>query len=697
MKSSKLLRMSLVSMAAGVVLLCAAISQAAPPRGGVLSTDSLKKHVEQFNADDEELYSNIPNAKAFEFLAPNIPLLDCPDKDIERTYYFRWWTYRKHVKKTADGFVITEFLPKVPWAAKHNTISCPAGHHFYEGRWLRDGKYMNDYAVFWFRKGGSPRRYSFWAADAIYADFLVRRNRELTVGLLDDLVKNYRGWEQSRLTADGLFWQIDDRDGMEVSVGKSGKRATINSYMYGGAKAIAKIAAMAKRADVQAEYEAKAARLKQLVQTKLWDEKAKFFKTLKRSEHELVTPINSRDGSILRMHWYDAKHRGTLEWIQYDLKAPASIDSAEVYWHDDTNLIRLPKSWRILYLDGAKWKPVANKSPYELVLDRMNKVAFTPVKTSAIRLELQLQKGKASGLYEWRVLSGAKNLAVGAKATSSVPTKRNRYGDPLKGLSNAEGKSKEAKLVDVREQHGFTPWYFNLPDAGKGHEVAWKQLMDPKGFYAPFGPTTAEQRHPGFKVVYKGHGCQWNGPSWPLATAVTLTGMANVLNNYKQDAITAADYFKTLKVYTKSHRRKRKDGKVVSWIDENIDPFTGVWIARTMLLAEDAMRKAEGKKPRHIKERGKDYNHSSYCDLVITGLIGLRPRADETLEVHPLVPAGKWDYFCLDNVRYHGKDITIIWDKTGKRYNKGKGLQVLADGKPVARSDTLKRVTGKLD
>jgi hypothetical protein len=543
----------------GAVLLPTAVA-----RAGVLSTDSLKKHVEQFNADDEELYSNIPNAKAFEFLAPNIPLLDCPDKDIERAYYFRWWTYRKHVKKTPVGFVITEFLPNVPWSAKYNTISCPAGHHFYEGRWLRDGKYMDDYAVFWFRKGGSPRRYSFWAADAIYADFLVRQNRKLTVDLLDDLVTNYKGWERHRLTSDGLFWQIDDRDGMEVSVGKSGKRATINSYMYGGAKAIAKIAAMAKRPKVQTEYAAKAAGLKNLVQTKLWDDKAKFFKTLKRSEYERVTPTNSRDGSLLRMHWYDAKHRGTLEWIQYDLKAPASIDAAEVYWHDDDHLIRLPKSWRILYLDGEKWKPVVNTSPYELVLDRMNKVAFKPVKTSALRLELQMQKAKASGLYEWRVLSGDKNLAVGAKASSSIPTKRNRYGDPLKGLSNAEGKSKEASLVDVREQHGFTPWYFNLPEAKSGYEVAWKQLMDPKGFYAPFGPTTAEQRHPGFKVVYKGHGCQWNGPSWPLATSVTLTGMANVLNNYEQDAITSADYLKTLKIYTKSHYRKRKDGKVVS-------------------------------------------------------------------------------------------------------------------------------------
>ena len=108
----------------------------------------------------------------------------------------------------------------------------------------------------------------------------------------------------------------------------------------------------------------------------------------------------------------------------------------------------------------------------------------------------------------------------------------------------------DAQLVDVRELHGYTPWYFNLPDKGKGYEIAWKQLMDPKGFYAPFGPTTAEQRHPKFTISYQGHECQWNGPSWPYATTVTLTAMANVLNNYEQDAIGKADHFKTLKIYT---------------------------------------------------------------------------------------------------------------------------------------------------
>ena len=107
----------------------------------------------------------------------NIPLLDCPDKDIEETYYFRWWTFRKHIKQTPDGFVITEFLPTVGWAGKHNTISCAAGHHLHEGRWLHDPKYLDDYSTFWFRKGGAVRSYSFWAADS-HLGALLRHRRQ---------------------------------------------------------------------------------------------------------------------------------------------------------------------------------------------------------------------------------------------------------------------------------------------------------------------------------------------------------------------------------------------------------------------------------------------------------------------------------------------------------------------------------------
>lgn len=69
------------------------------------------------------------------------------------------------------------------------------------------------------------------------------------------------------------------------------------------------------------------------------------------------------------------------------------------------------------------------------------------------------------------------------------------------------------------------------------------------------------------------------------------------------------------------------------WIDENLDPFTGAWISRTIL------RRWGWPAAKGGKERGKDYNHSTFVDLVITGLAGLRPRpSNDLLVVNPLVP-----------------------------------------------------------
>jgi len=271
----------------------------------------------------------------------------------------------------------------------------------------------------------------------------------------------------------------------------------------------------------------------------------------------------------------------------------------------------------------------------------------------------------------------------------------------------------QTALADVRELHGYTPWYVNLPDPAQA--VAWKQLMDPQGFFAPFGPTTAEQRHPGFTVAYQGHECQWNGPSWPLATSVTLTALANLLNHTDQDFVSKSDYWQTLQCYVRSHRFRQlppdpppvetghRPASDVSpsrptgpgwdrietrqpWIDENLNPFTGDWIARTLLQQR---RQAPD-------ERGKDYNHSSFCDLIITGLVGLRPRTDDLIEVNPLIPEGTWDYFCLDRVRYRGRMLTILYDRTGERYGRGRGLQVLVDGQRIAAQPSLERLTARL-
>ncbi len=104
-----------------------------------------------------------------------------------------------------------------------------------------------------------------------------------------------------------------------------------------------------------------------------------------------------------------------------------------------------------------------------------------------------------------------------------------------------------------------------------------------------------------------------------------------------------------------------------------------------------------GPTPASGASRQKQFPGSQpFCDLVINGLVGLRPRADDTIEVNPLVPGESWDWFRLDKVSYHGRILTISWDKDGKKYGEGKGLQVYADGKLIGSRPTLGRLTAQL-
>ncbi len=220
-------------------------------------------------------------------------------------------------------------------------------------------------------------------------------------------------------------------------------------------------------------------------------------------------------------------------------------------------------------------------------------------------------------------------------------------------------------LCCAREAIGFIPWYFNLPE--KRHEHAWLQINDKEGFAAPYGLTTAERRHPEFRTRGVGR-CEWDGAIWPFATSQTLTGLANYLNTEPDPVVTSESYFRQLELYVESmHHRGRP------YIGEYLDEVTGYWL-------------------KGDQERSRYYNHSTFNDLMITGLAGLRPRDDRTVEVYPLLPEGKWDYFCLDNVRYHNHIITILWDKHGDRYHQGKGLTILVDGVKVGHSDRIERV-----
>jgi DUF1680 family protein len=98
-------------------------------------------------------------------------------------------------------------------------------------------------------------------------------------------------------------------------------------------------------------------------------------------------PLNSADESYL--YYRMRPEPGTSGWVEYELKSPARLSSAHVYWFDDRRFCRLPASWRVLYKDGDTWKPVANAEPYAVTKDKFNSVSFAPITTIAVRLEVE--------------------------------------------------------------------------------------------------------------------------------------------------------------------------------------------------------------------------------------------------------------------------------------------------------------------
>ncbi|MFM8220570.1 MAG: MGH1-like glycoside hydrolase domain-containing protein, partial [Planctomycetaceae bacterium] len=200
-------------------------------------------------------------------------------------------------------------------------------------------------------------------------------------------------------------------------------------------------------------------------------------------------------------------------------------------------------------------------------------------------------------------------------------------------------------------------------DDGRGFDIAWAKLTDREAFWADFGPTTVERRDPMF--LLQKSCCWWSGQSWPYATTQTLKGLANLLQTRPTTAVSRDDYLKLLQIYSRTHR---KDGK--PYLAEAAHPDTGSF---------------EGHDGYNHSEH---YFHSGFTDLVITGLVGVRPEPAGRVRLHPLAPAD-WSHFALDSLPLGGHRVTIAWDRDGSRYGRGQGLRVLVNGQLVARSDTL--------
>lgn len=94
------------------------------------------------NFVDED--SKIVNFAEKAWYKDNIPFLEVPDEAIEAVYYYRWSSLKRHLRYTLPGagFIVTEFVHKVGYSQKFDTINAAAGHHIDEAKWLRNSRYV---------------------------------------------------------------------------------------------------------------------------------------------------------------------------------------------------------------------------------------------------------------------------------------------------------------------------------------------------------------------------------------------------------------------------------------------------------------------------------------------------------------------------------------------------------------------------
>ena len=215
--------------------------------------------------------------------------------------------------------------------------------------------------------------------------------------------------------------------------------------------------------------------------------------------------------------------------------------------------------------------------------------------------------------------------------------------------------SEEGEKRNVREQVGYIPWMYGIPYEGK--DGCFTYLLDKTCFLAPCGLRTADASHPEYRKHFN-HECLWNGPVWPFATSQTLTALIAYLQTQQQTTITADDFMSLLLTYAYSQR----DTDGTPWLDENMDPDKGIWLAREILRKQADYE---------LKDRGRHYNHSTFIDLVMTGICGICPSEGNKLTIRPLGTC--LDFFTASDIRYHGHTLSVQWDKRA-------GLCVTVDG-----------------
>ena len=595
----------------------------------------------------------------------SLPLFDASDASLTTAYYFRARVLKSHIHETgvpALPYIITEFSPNVPWAGRSNAIPCAAGHHLAEGRWLRGpgATVVDSYSAWWASNlaGIKSNYYSFYAFSLKRRlDVYGAANLRLLASLLPNVTALVSAFMSGALPGggasggggpNGCVWNSPGNEGQENSLSGPGCRPLVQSLLYGEAAALAALCGLTGNASCAAEFGARAAAFRAATLAQ-WNPNLTFFDTL-RGPKPAPPP------------------------------APTPTPPGFAPWANGT-----------FCCDQAPCVNGHSRFLFEGALDE-----------SACAAKCA---GWPAGACRFATVSVAQGWCQNAQFCNTT----NPFaGDPNAATFVRSGAAGAPPVFSgVRELASLTsPWLFGaVPrDSAAAYGAAWEAAFDPQGFSGAYGLRTAEARAPGYSCEL-GSCCWWRGPVWPFETAKALSAAVGILQDAAfaagTPALTRGRFFTLLQQYTAQHNASGVVGGGGSWwISDGagkranysqiagaglfFDGLPDSWFAESG-CAEDGEWTDDWR-------QGFKYLHSSYIDIVISGVAGLKPLASSAppqLLVMPLQPTdGALAFWAVDGVVIGGRSVTVFWDATGARYGKGAGLSVWLEGTVAAHAAT---------
>ena len=276
---------------------------------------------------------------------------------------------------------------------------------------------------------------------------------------------------------------------------------------------------------------------------------------------------------------------------------------------------------------------------------------------------------------------GAGNVASYRFDEASGPTAVDSSGNGRDGTmgvqtSTAEGKVFKQRdvardvLVPWKDQQNFSPFTEGVVPNTDKYKIALRFYADRSEF--PIMPSyTANQRD---KAEAAAAGKPGSNNFSNINSTLQAQLYAKALRSYPTDYVTPDMYRKLLEWVTWTEYVNGDN----RYPDNN--EFFFNWNPTTQTLGRSGI---------HHNILG------AYNFMIIDDIAGVRPRLDDVVELWP-IDVG-YDHFTVNNLSYHGSDLTVVWDKPGdgtRHYgDTPEGYSVYLDGRRVFTVDDLAHVT----